>query len=85
MSEYDILDLVKAWPFNHNEFPHYERAGNNKFHLTECPFCHKKPEEISMTTGETWSVFPFRNELSAREYRISGLCQKCQDDTFGKD
>jgi hypothetical protein len=25
----------------------------------------------------------FRNELSRREYRISGLCQKCQDSVFG--
>lgn len=28
---------------------------------------------------------PFRNEISKREYQISGFCQKCQDDTFGKD
>ena len=25
----------------------------------------------------------FRNELSKREYKISGLCQKCQDAVFG--
>ncbi len=28
-------------------------------------------------------VFVFRDVLSAREYRISGLCQDCQDKTFG--
>lgn len=28
---------------------------------------------------------PFRDELSKREYQISGFCQKCQDDTFGTD
>ena len=27
----------------------------------------------------------FRNEISAREYRISGFCQQCQDNTFGED
>lgn len=27
----------------------------------------------------------FRNEISIKEYRISGFCQQCQDDTFGKD
>lgn len=27
----------------------------------------------------------FRDELSKREYSISGLCQKCQDKFFGKD
>jgi hypothetical protein len=27
----------------------------------------------------------FRNEISKREYRISGLCQNCQDEIFGVD
>jgi hypothetical protein len=27
----------------------------------------------------------FRNPLSAKEYKISGLCQNCQDSVFGKD
>jgi hypothetical protein len=27
----------------------------------------------------------FRDELSQREYTISGLCQKCQDVIFGGD
>lgn len=26
----------------------------------------------------------FRSQLSIDEYRISGLCQKCQDTVFGK-
>ena len=25
----------------------------------------------------------FRDDLSRREYKISGLCQSCQDDIFG--
>lgn len=25
----------------------------------------------------------FKDDLSRREYRISGLCQKCQDKVFG--
>ena len=29
------------------------------------------------------SVTGFRDELSAREYKISGLCQNCQDEVFG--
>ena len=37
----------------------------------KCPFCK---EEIKMTE--------FKNELSKKEYKISGLCQKCQDETF---
>ena len=27
----------------------------------------------------------FRDELSAKEYRISGLCQQCQDSVFGPE
>ena len=26
----------------------------------------------------------FRDDLSCWEYRISGLCQTCQDETFGR-
>ena len=37
-----------------------------------CPFCR-----CSVNTDE------FRNELSAKEFTISGLCQECQDKTFG--
>jgi len=35
-----------------------------------CPLCKCK-------VGE------FRDELSYREYRVGGLCQKCQDKIFG--
>lgn len=27
----------------------------------------------------------FRDELSRKEFSISGLCQECQDETFGGD
>jgi hypothetical protein len=27
----------------------------------------------------------FRDELSIKEYTISGMCQKCQDSVFGGD
>jgi len=35
-----------------------------------CSNCHKEAIE-------------FRDEKSYQEYRISGLCQVCQDDVFG--
>jgi hypothetical protein len=35
-----------------------------------CVFCHQPATE-------------FRDELSRREYTISGICQTCQDKTFG--
>lgn len=27
----------------------------------------------------------FRNKISKGEHRISGFCQECQDEVFGKD
>ena len=38
-----------------------------------CPFC-----------GICVDPNSFRDERSARELKISGLCQPCQDKTFGK-
>jgi len=43
----------------------------NRIHNKRCPFCNKK---INMSD--------FRDELSKKEYFISGLCQKCQDEIF---
>lgn len=37
-----------------------------------CPFCNLHH-----------SLMYFRDDLSRKEYYISGLCQKCQDETFG--
>ena len=37
-----------------------------------CPFCKTAIKQED-----------FKDELSRKEYRISGLCQKCQDETFG--
>lgn len=37
-----------------------------------CPICDNP---IRMTD--------FRDNLSLKEYKISGLCQTCMDDTFG--
>lgn len=37
----------------------------------KCPFCYKEINEDDF------------DELSAKEFSISGLCPKCQDATFG--
>ena len=37
-----------------------------------CPFCTKPI-----------NFMDFKDELSRREYAISGICQSCQDSTFG--
>lgn len=36
-----------------------------------CPFCGVKVDPTK-----------FRDALSVKEFMISGLCQKCQDETF---
>jgi len=40
----------------------------------ECPFCDKPVRADD-----------FRDELSQKEFKISGLCQSCQDEIFGED
>lgn len=36
-----------------------------------CPFCKKLIESV-----------PFKDDISRKEYEISGLCQECQDDIW---
>lgn len=40
----------------------------------KCPSCGKKIDTMT----------EFRDELLMCEHKISGLCQKCQDEVFGK-
>jgi hypothetical protein len=46
----------------------------DKVEKSLCPFCK-----------DAVKIEDFRNELSRKEFKISGICQKCQDDFFGKD
>ena len=41
--------------------------------------------EVCAWCGDKVNPVRLRNAVSLREYRISGLCQQCQDDTFGVD
>lgn len=50
-----------------------EKAFGEKPTLGKCVFCHK---EINPETD-------FKDELSKKEYGISGICQEYQDETFG--
>jgi hypothetical protein len=53
------------------KFPAFQSAVNEVLEGV-CPFCHKPV-----------NVNGFRDEISEREFKISGLCQKCQDSFFG--
>lgn len=35
------------------------------------------------TCGKDVTMLDFKDQLSVREFKISGMCQKCQDETFG--
>ena len=39
-----------------------------------CPFC-----------GMPVNMEDFRNDISRKEANLSGMCQRCQDNFFGKD
>lgn len=42
-----------------------------------------KEKKVCVFCGNEVKIEDFKDQLSIKEYRISGLCQKCQDDTFG--
>ena len=56
-------------------------------HNRKCPMCKK-----IVNTGDVFNKkysperlsSPFRDELSRKEYTISGMCQDCQDMMFGE-
>ena len=43
-----------------------------------------KEKGVCVFCGNKIKMEDFKNQLSIKEYEISGLCQKCQDDTFGR-
>jgi len=43
----------------------------NKVEKGICPFCNK-----------TIDVSQFKDTLSLKEYKITGICQECQDEIF---
>lgn len=50
------------------------KEAKNWAELNRCSFC-------GLPIIET----DYRDDLSKQEYSISGMCQHCQDKTFGKD
>ena len=76
----DVVDEEK--------YSYLKRAGDNKSGLTVCATCGKPPTTLNVeyqTRGLPEKVFMFVDELSAREYYISGMCQDCQNDVFSKE
>jgi hypothetical protein len=42
-------------------------------------------EALHITAVKGHDFEPFRDNQSAHEYAISGMCQRCQDEVFGTD
>ena len=79
---------MKPDKFDIERFPFGVRAGDNKGGWLECPLCQKPPTHPTKEEYP-WDSLPpkegfymFVDELSAKEYKISGLCQSCQDKIF---
>ena len=76
--------------FDTEKYPCGVAAGDNKFGSLTCPTCgkpatHPTPEEYPWASSPPKEgFFMFRDEDSAREYKISGMCQACQDSIFGE-
>lgn len=68
--------------FDREKYPFGVPAGTNKFGSMECATCGKPATKMEGTFGNRPDAFLFRDTLSVREYRISGMCQACQDDVF---
>ena len=80
----------EPYPFDTVKFPYGKLAGSNKFSCVECPTCGRDPThptafEYGNSPIPSEGFHMFRNEISAREYYISGMCQSCQDLVFGSD
>lgn len=84
--------MLEADTFDIEKFPFGKRAGDNKFNFSKCSTCsrpptHPTPEQYPWPGKQipAEGFYMFRNELSAKEYYISGMCQHCQDSVFGAD
>lgn len=55
--------------------------GTSREGLIRANKCAPKP--IGCGAQLTGTAADFRDDLSIKEYSISGLCQKCQDRVFG--
>lgn len=69
----------KPTKINNKTHPYSCLTGDNKMKAFNCPTCGRPPTQFY-----DQKLFLFRDVLSVKEYIISGMCQTCQDDIFGK-
>ncbi len=77
--EQHVAPVADEWDMR--RYPFGVAPGGNKLGLKVCAICGKPPTHTPR--NDLPVAFLFSTELSAREYRISGMCQACQDSVFG--
>lgn len=66
--------------FDEEKYPFGVAPGENKGRFMTCALCSKPASETPKANMSP--AFLFKDYESAVEYRISGMCQACQDMTF---
>lgn len=75
-----VRELFQTAP----ETPAHERAAQLLHRFGELRAQARK-EQRCPSCGRPIDLTQFRNEISQREYQLSGFCQQCQDRFFGVD
>ena len=70
----------KPLELDKDKYPYFVAPATNKFGFVNCAFCGRPPTEMGDNRAPRAHLFV--DELSAKEYLISGICQECQDETF---
>lgn len=56
-----------------NKVEVHKRIFGTDYEPGTCPYCKRRFDPLK----------DFRDQMSIREYWVSGLCQQCQDELFG--
>lgn len=83
MSDEDIKELLKEEK-GYNPMPTNKTKEIDDFLAAITGISRQQAEINNICVWCKQPLTKFRDKLSEREHQISGLCQKCQDETFGK-
>ena len=67
---------IHSFAFNKEQINTLRRAVNEVISSGRCAWCNASKAKVQAS---------FKDALSRKEYQISALCQKCQDEVFDKE